>query len=1038
VDSRRLQILFWLFPFVPTRSGLKRNSLPIIGRWKILDNLRRSLVAPTLLALLVAGWIVLPGSPWFWTMTVVGIVASQLLPLFARLVAGPRKAQSHPVFFSNLRHDAATALAQAVLSVTFMAYQAFETVHAIGLTLVRLVVTKRRLLEWETAAATAARTTGLVGRKGVSRFIVDMASSPTIAALVAVAVVARRASALPVAAPFLLLWATAPVIAYWLSVPAGPRVRALTERGRGLLRRTARKTWRYFETFVTEADAWLPPDNYQEEGNEPRVARRTSPTNIGMSLLSALAAHDLGYLSTEALVKRLDLTLTSLEGLERYHGHFLNWYDTSTTAPLHPRYVSTVDSGNLAASLMALAQGLVRLTEEPQTPAQLLEGLADAADLLARASASTRGDNAAARQAMTEVNRRAREILAGARSALSGGETARLEILAGELLDASGAITRLAPADAATDDVAFWCRAVADGVIAVRTMRGVPHERLEALARRASTLADSMQFDFLYDPRRRIFSIGYRLADADGPGRLDQSFYDLLASEARLASFVAIAKGDVPQHHWFHLGRLVTNVHGRATLMSWGGTMFEYLMPLLLMRSFPGTLLDQSCRSSVRRQIEYATRRGVRWGISESAYAFTDRDGNYSTARSGVPGLGLSGAWRRPRGRRRMPPRWPASRVPPPPRRTWSGLNPRRALTGGLGSTNRSTTARARAPKPTRPSSDVAGWGIVQAFFAHHQGMSLVALANRRALTDVFVKRFTPIPGCRRRSCCCRSGFRGRRFSRRRDRPRALTATPSLPVFASLRPPSAAQDRQPAFAFPVQRPLHNGADARRAAASASGAGWRSPGSGRTASRMPVRISSICATRGRVMCGRPRISRVPESPMSTTSLSISTRSRSAEKRRLRDAGAGDVSPGRRRRGAAPVVTNRGDRPARDRGHQLRRDRARASGGRPGAPRVCEAVHRDRVRRAEHRAVVQTAPARAEETPAWAFHVLGVDGRLGGAVEWETDRARFSAAGDRSPTRRRSTAARCPARPAPCSIPWRRCANACGWRRAPSCA
>jgi cyclic beta-1,2-glucan synthetase len=197
------QILFWLFPFVPTRSGLKRNSLAIIGRWKILDNLRRSLVAPTLLALLVAGWIVLPGSPWFWTMTAVGIVASQLLPLFARLVAGPRKAQSHPVFLSNLRHDVATAIAQAVLSVTFLAYQAFETAHAIGLTLVRLVVTKRRLLEWETAAATAARTTGLVGRKGVSQFIVDMASSPTIAALVAVAVVARRPSALGVAAPFL-------------------------------------------------------------------------------------------------------------------------------------------------------------------------------------------------------------------------------------------------------------------------------------------------------------------------------------------------------------------------------------------------------------------------------------------------------------------------------------------------------------------------------------------------------------------------------------------------------------------------------------------------------------------------------------------------------------------------------------------------------------------------------------------------------------------------------------------------------------------
>ena len=164
---------------------------------------------------------------------------------------------------------------------------------------------------------------------------------------------------------------------------------------------------------------------------------------------------------------------------------------------------------------------------------------------------------------------------------------------------------------------------------------------LHALAHRAAALCDGMRFGLLYDRRRRIFSIGYRLADAEGPGRLDASFYDLLASEARLASFVAIAKGDVPQHHWFHLGRLVTNINGRATLMSWGGTMFEYLMPLLVMRNFIGTLLDQSCRASVRRQIDYGREHGIPWGISESAYAFTDRAGNYQYRAFGVPGLGL-------------------------------------------------------------------------------------------------------------------------------------------------------------------------------------------------------------------------------------------------------------------------------------------------------------------------------------------------------------------------------------------------------------
>jgi len=985
------QILFWLFPFVPTRSGLKRNSLPIIGRWKILDNLRRSLVAPTLLALLVAGWIVLPGSPWFWTMTVVGIVASQLLPLFARLLAGPRKSQSHPVFFSNLRHDVATAIAQAVLSVTFLAYQAFETAHAIGLTLVRLVVTKRRLLEWETAAATAARTTGLVGRKGVGRFVVDMASSPTIAALVAVAVVARRASALPVAAPFLLLWATAPVIAYWLSVPAGPRVRALTERGRGLLRRTARKTWRYFETFVTEADAWLPPDNYQEEGNEPRVARRTSPTNIGMSLLSALAAHDLGYLSTETLVKRLDLTLTSLEGLERYHGHFLNWYDTSTTAPLHPRYVSTVDSGNLAASLMALAQGLVRLTEEPQTPAQLLEGLADAADLLARASASTRGDNAAARQAMTEVNRRAREILAGARSALSGGETAPLEVLVGELLGASGAITRLAPADAATDDVAFWCSAVADGVIALRTMRGVPHETLEALARRASMLADAMQFDFLYDPRRRIFSIGYRLADADGPGRLDQSFYDLLASEARLASFVAIAKGDVPQHHWFHLGRLVTNVHGRATLMSWGGTMFEYLMPLLLMRSFPGTLLDQSCRSSVRRQIEYATRRGVRWGISESAYAFTDRDGNYQYRAFGVPGLGLKRGLDddlvvAPYATALASLVDPAAAAQNLERLTRDGLDGRFGFYESI-----DYRPRARTETDAAPSSDEAGGEIVQAFFAHHQGMSLVALANV-VLDDVFVKRFHADPRVQATELLLQERIPREAILSEPRPAESSTATPSLPVFASRRL------RSPHTASPHSHFLSNG---RYTTALTHAGGGFSVWRGLAVTRQREdRVSDAGANfiylrdpwSGDVWSPtyQPVCREPDEYDVAFDLDKVTFRQRNGD---FETQVQVTVSPEDDVEVRRLSITNRGDRP---------REIEVTSYGEIALARPED----DLAHPAFAKLFIETEfdaqstgllfsrrPRSAEETPAWAFHVLGVDGRLGGAVEWETDRARF---------------------------------------------
>ncbi|HZL93057.1 MAG TPA: hypothetical protein VFB99_05410, partial [Vicinamibacterales bacterium] len=409
------QILFWVFPFVPSQRGLKRNPVPLIGRWKILDNLRRSLVSPTLLMLLVAGWTILPGAHWLWTMAAIGVAASQLLPVLGRLLVGPGQAQSIPVFLRNLRHDAATALAQVFLSVMFLAFHAWDAAHAIGVTLVRLVVTKRRMLEWETAATTAARAAGLVGH-GVRGFIAGMAPSPIIASSIAVAILAWARDAFPSAAPFLLLWTIAPIVAYWLSVPVGARVRPLSDSARGILRRTARKTWRYFETFATEADAWLAPDNYQDDASDPKLARRTSPTNIGMSMLSTLAAHDLGYLPTDVMVRRLNATVVTLEGLERYQGHFLNWYDTSSLAPLHPRYVSTVDSGNLAGAMMALVQGLLQIEERPQTHAQRLAGLVDTADVLAIESSSSDA-RFGPRHIVTEINRVARALVGAAEAA---------------------------------------------------------------------------------------------------------------------------------------------------------------------------------------------------------------------------------------------------------------------------------------------------------------------------------------------------------------------------------------------------------------------------------------------------------------------------------------------------------------------------------------------------------------------------------------------------------------------------------------------
>ena len=273
------QILLWLFPFVPTRHGIKRNSLPLISRWKILDNLRRSLVQPMLLVLLVAAWTILPGAHWIWTTLVLLVMAAQLLPLAAQMLVGPRRAQSFPVFWRNLREDTAVALAQVLLGVTFLAYHAWDTAHAIVLTLVRLTITRRRLLEWETAAAAAARAAGIVGGRALLRFIADMMASPIIAVALAFVISFTHRDALPSALSFLLLWIIAPGVAYWLSMPVGPRERPMSGRERRLLRRTARKTWRYYETFVTEADAGCHPTTIRRTSSRASLDAHPPPTS---------------------------------------------------------------------------------------------------------------------------------------------------------------------------------------------------------------------------------------------------------------------------------------------------------------------------------------------------------------------------------------------------------------------------------------------------------------------------------------------------------------------------------------------------------------------------------------------------------------------------------------------------------------------------------------------------------------------------------------------------------------------------------------
>jgi len=617
------QILWWLFPWVPTRTGIERNRLPVIARWKILDNLRRSLVAPALIALFLAGWTLLPGRPFYWTVVAIATMSLPILAHLAGLLAGPRRGQGLRLFLKGVGEDLETDVARVSVQLTFLAHQAWDMADAVAVTLVRLV-SRRRRLQWETAAAVAQRTRKL----NVSGYYQSMRSSPLIAALGLMMVLLLQPSALPVAAPVVALWLAAPYIAYVLGKPVPSLRPVLSDTDREYLRQLAATTWRYFDAHVTADDRWLPPDNVQFDP-DPRVAHRTSPTNIAMTLLSTLAAYDLDLIDLQQLIDRLEATLTTVDRLEHFEGHLLNWYNTQTLEPLLPKYVSTVDSGNFGAALLTLASGV-------------------------------------------------REIATTA--------------------DATSAV------------------------------------RLEGLASRASAYFDEMHFGFLYDRKRRLFAIGYRLGDAMGAARMDSSFYDLLASEARLASFIAIAKGDVPEMHWFHLGRLVTGVRGSPVLLSWSATMFEYLMPLLVMRSFPGTLLDESCRMAVRRQIDYAATRGAPWGISECGYTAVDRFGNYQYKAFGVPGLGL----KRGLGDELVvSPYSTALAVLVDPARGARNLR-RLAGMGLLGDLGYFESI----DYTDRTGAGVNSQGvIVNAVFAHHAGMTMVALAN--AVTgDRMVERF--------------------------------------------------------------------------------------------------------------------------------------------------------------------------------------------------------------------------------------------------------------------------------------------------------
>ena len=702
------QLLPWMFG--------TRQAVPPVGRWKMLDNLRRSVVAPFTLATIVLCWLFpMPAAATATLLALGGIAVPAFLPaLFSLLPRRPDiRFRNH---LDSMGSDVRLAARQTVLSVVFLADQAWNAGDAVLRTLLRLFSTHRHLLEWTTAAQSAGRP-----RLDLQASYRAMAGGVALGLLLAAGSLALAPASWPFCLLFALAWVGAPGVAFWVSrSPTESQRLAVSDSDARALRLTARRTWRFFETFVTPADNMLPPDNFQEDP-KPVLAHRTSPTNIGLYLLSSIAARDFGWAGTLETVERLEAALHAMGQLDRFNGHFFNWYGTRDLRALVPAYVSTVDSGNLAGHLIAVANACEEWRQGAEAP-EAREGMLDDLGLARQAFAAMPAPAGATWKALGAILEETERLLARAQA---------LEILLPALMRLTAKASKAAqsilpqPSGEPSPDLIHWIEALRKCV--TEHGRDRTHaanrqpwldERLAAIAAAAREIAVGMDFAFLLDPERNLLSIGYSVADH----RLDPSCYDLLASEARLASLFAIAKGDVSTKHWFRLGRAATPIGSGSALISWSGSMFEYLMPSLVMRAPIGSLLEQTNRLIVGRQKAYGRGLGVPWGVSESAYNARDIEFTYQYSNFGVPGLGLK------RGLSENVVVAPyatglATMVDP------AGARRNYARLAAIGADGRYGFYEAVDFTPSRlPEGQNAS--IVRCFMAHHQGMTIVAIAN--------------------------------------------------------------------------------------------------------------------------------------------------------------------------------------------------------------------------------------------------------------------------------------------------------------------
>jgi len=640
------QLIPWLGQTVLNkRKEIIKNPLSYISIWKIADNMRRSLVAPSLVLLIILGMSILPGSVFYWLGSVAIVISLPLMISIVEQVTGNgmtiRRTKHHISGFFGIK----SSLFQLLLTTVFLSFQASMILNAISITLVRVIITKKKMLEWVTSDDAEKNQSNSLKSYLRSMGLSSLLGLP----IIALTYVFKPESSL-FSITFLCLWGIAPFVAFYISQSQDAFREVLEPQELEDLRAIGRNTWRYFDEFANEKNNFIAPDNFQEEPYKG-IAYRTSPTNIGLGLLAILSARDLGYIGLIEMYARLEKTLKTIARMEKWNGHLYNWYDTRTLIPLKPRYISTVDSGNFVSYLMTLEQGLKGYNKSTIVDTQGEQGVYEVYIVQQGKQGVT--------QSTKEISyfmpwipllETAPKVLNIGISdfkefLLSLNQNVRFHKLSEHcqvLRNTTTQYIETLERIIETQDEEFpvclhWLRELDEKLLMGQMNSEQFIESSKRMIITIHELSESTRFAPLYEEKRQLFAIGYNYEDH----RLSNSYYDLLASEARQTSYIAIARGEVPPKHWYMLGRSLTVVDRYKGLVSWSGTMFEYLMPLLLMRGYKNTLLDETYSFVIRSQKKYGKERKMPWGSSESGFSSMDINLDYQYKAIGVPWLGL-------------------------------------------------------------------------------------------------------------------------------------------------------------------------------------------------------------------------------------------------------------------------------------------------------------------------------------------------------------------------------------------------------------